>query len=196
VERIGVFGGTFDPIHAGHLVAAVNARHALGLDRVLLVVANQPWQKVGGREVAPAADRLAVVEAASADVDGLEACSIEIDRGGDSFTVDTLEALAQDTGADLYLIVGSDLLGELRTWRQSERIKELATLAVVSRPGGKPAGEGLGPGWRMEAVDIPQLNISSTELRARAADGRPLDFLVPAAAVRCMRQRGMYAVRG
>ncbi|MGK2928931.1 MAG: nicotinate-nicotinamide nucleotide adenylyltransferase, partial [Acidimicrobiales bacterium] len=85
-ERIGVFGGTFDPPHVGHLVTAVNVRHALDLDRLLLVVANEPWQKVGSRPISAAADRLAMVEAAVAGVSGLEACAIEIERGGPSFT--------------------------------------------------------------------------------------------------------------
>src|ERR1700694_3337769 len=93
-ERIGVFGGTFDPIHVGHLVAAVNARHALDLDRVMLMVANQPWQKVGYRTVTSAEDRFAMVAAAVGDVPGLEAGRLEIDRGGESFTADTLAELA------------------------------------------------------------------------------------------------------
>src|SRR5205823_2687872 len=93
-ERCGIFGGTFDPPHVGHLVAAVNVRHALRLDRILLVVANHPWQKVGTRDISPAADRLAMVEAAVREVDGLEASAIEIERGGTSYTADTLASLA------------------------------------------------------------------------------------------------------
>ena len=92
-QRIGVFGGTFDPPHVGHLVTAVNVRHSLGLDRVLLVVANQPWQKVGTRAITPAGDRLALVEAAVQGVDGIEASAIEIERGGESYTADTLRQL-------------------------------------------------------------------------------------------------------
>ena len=94
-RRIGIFGGTFDPVHVGHLVAAVNARHCLSLDKVLLVVANRPWQKVADRPVAPARDRLATVEAAVAGVEGLEASAIEIERGGDSYTADTVAELAE-----------------------------------------------------------------------------------------------------
>src|SRR5580700_10893714 len=109
-ERIGVLGGTFDPIHVGHLVAAVNARHALGLDRVILMVANIPWQKMGDSAVSPADDRLAVVEAAGGDVAGLEAGRVEIDRGGESYTADTMKQLADDhPGAELFLIVGWDV---------------------------------------------------------------------------------------
>src|SRR5437763_15850460 len=108
-ERIGVFGGTFDPPHVGHLVVAVNARHALRLDRLLLVVANDPWQKSQARVISSAADRLAMVEAAVADVKGLEASALEIERGGVSYTADTLASLrAESPDAELFLVVGSD----------------------------------------------------------------------------------------
>ena len=110
--RLGVFGGTFDPPHVGHLVTAVNVRHALSLDRVLLVVANVPWQKVGERTVSPAEDRLAMVEAAARGVAGLEVSRLEIDRGGPSYTADTLGHLhAAHPGVELFLIVGSDAAG-------------------------------------------------------------------------------------
>jgi nicotinate-nucleotide adenylyltransferase len=107
-ERVGVFGGTFDPPHIGHLVVAVNVRHALRLDRVLLVVANDPWQK-STRAVSPAADRLALVEAAVGDVAGLEASAVEIERGGISYTADTLAQLHADSAdRELFLVLGSD----------------------------------------------------------------------------------------
>ena len=110
--RLGVFGGTFDPPHVGHLVTAVNVRHALALDRVLLVVANVPWQKVGERTVSPAEDRLAMVEAAARGVAGLEVSRLEIDRGGPSYTADTLGELRRaHPRAELFLIVGSDAAG-------------------------------------------------------------------------------------
>jgi nicotinate-nucleotide adenylyltransferase len=195
--RIGVLGGTFDPIHVGHLVAAVNARHALHLDRVILMVANSPWQKTGLRSVTPAEDRLAMVEAAVGGVEGLEAGRLEIDRGGESFTADTLAALAeQDPDASLFLIVGWDVAAELATWDRWEEIQQLATLVVVNRPGtGRPAGLD-GHGWQVEDVTVPNLEISSTDLRERAATGRPLDYLVPEAAVHCLRARGLYATSG
>jgi nicotinate-nucleotide adenylyltransferase len=192
-ERIGVLGGTFDPIHVGHLVAAVNARHTLGLDRVILMVANVPWQKVGDRVVSSAEDRLAVVGAAVGDLPGLEAGRLEIDRGGESYTADTLKQLADDhPGADLFLIVGWDVASQLTSWDRWEAIQQLATLVVVNRPGaGRPRGLD-GDGWRVAEVTVPNLEISSTDLRSRAADGRPLDYLVPEAAVRCLRSRGLY----
>jgi len=191
MERVGVFGGTFDPIHVGHLVAAANVRHELRLDRVLLVVANVPWQK-GDRVLTPAEDRLAVVEAAVEGTEGLEASRLEIDRGGESYTADTLEELmAADPRRELFLVVGADVAAELETWRRVDVVARLATLVVVTR-GAVPQPR-LGPPWRMERVEIPALEVSSSDLRARRADGRPLDFLIPRPAIDCMRRRGLYA---
>jgi nicotinate-nucleotide adenylyltransferase len=196
-QRIGIFGGTFDPIHVGHLVAAVNAKAALRLDRVLMVVANLPWQKASERAVSSAADRLDLVAAAVGDVPGLEASAIEIERGGESYTVDTLDHLRQTAPDDeLFLIVGWDVAAALTTWARREKIQRLATLVVVNRPGaGRPRGLD-DDGWRVVEVTVPNLEISSTDLRARAADGRPLDYLVPESAVRFIRARGMYAGGG
>lgn len=172
-------------------MAAVNVRYAVGLDRVLLVVANHPWQKAG-RVLTPAADRLAVVEAAVAGTAGVEASAIEVDRGGESYTADTLEQLlAEDPSRELFLVVGADVAADLPTWRRVGVVGRLATLVVVSRGGSPPVDPG--PPWRVEHVDIPALEISSSDLRARAADGRPLDHLVPLPAIACIRQRGLYA---
>jgi nicotinate-nucleotide adenylyltransferase len=188
-ERVGVFGGTFDPVHVGHVVAAVEARRALGLDRVLMVVAGDPWQK-RGQVLAPAADRLAMVEAAVAGIEGLEVCDIELRRNGASYTADTLEALSAP-GRSLFLIVGADVASTLSTWTGVERIPALATLAVVDRFGVPPAP--VPPGnWQLERLSIPRLEISSTDLRARAARGWPLDGLVPPGAVRIIRERSLY----
>jgi nicotinate-nucleotide adenylyltransferase len=191
-ERIGIFGGTFDPIHVGHLVAAVNVRHALQLDRLLLVVANVPWQKAGERAITSAEDRLAVVEAAVGGVPGLEASRVELDRGGPSYTVDTLiEVQAANPGAELYCVVGADVASDLGSWERSDAIAALATLVVVNRPG--VALPGPLPGWQVVEVGVPALEVSSTDLRQRAADGRPLDYLVPDAAIHCIRRLGLYA---
>ena len=122
-RRLGVFGGTFDPVHVGHLVAAVNARHALGLDRVLLVVANQPWQK-HARAVTPAPDRFAVVEAAVTNMEGLEASAVEVERGGPSYTADTLEELSRRyPDAELFLVIGADVADELDSWERMEAVR-------------------------------------------------------------------------
>ncbi len=186
-----MFGGTFDPPHVGHMVAAVNARHGARLDRVLLVVANEPWQKVGERDISPAADRLAMVEAAVAGVEGLEASDIEIARGGRSYTVDTLRALRDDDpDRDLSLILGSDAVAGLPTWEGVEDLPELAEIIVVERPG----TEGARPpeGFRYQVVEVPLLDISSTEVRARVADGRPLDYLLTPDVITSVRDRGLY----
>lgn len=194
-ERIGIFGGTFDPPHVGHLVAAVNARHEARLDRVLLVVANEPWQKTGQRDLTPADDRLAMVQAAVEGVEGLEASDLEIRRGGPSYTADTLTALAAEApGRDLFLVLGSDAAAGLPTWEGVDRVRELARIVLVERPGsegGRPPD-----GFDYEVVSVPLLDISSTDLRARCADGRPLDYLLTRGVVDCIRRRGLYGVAG
>lgn len=190
-ERLGLFGGTFDPIHVGHLVTAVNVRHALRLDRVLVVPAGVPWQK-SGLPLAPATDRLAMVEAAVAGIDGLEACDLEVRRAGPSYTADTVaELLADDRGAALYVVVGSDVAGLLATWERPEEIRSAATLVVVHRPG-SPATRPPS-GWRYEAVEVPQFDVSSTEVRARLADGRPIELLVTPGVHHLIQERGLYA---
>jgi nicotinate-nucleotide adenylyltransferase len=196
-ERIGIFGGTFDPVHVGHLVAAVNARHDLDLDRVVLMVANVPWQKVGARQVTPAEDRYAMVKAAVGGVPGVEASRLEIDRGGPSYTADTISQLAAlHPGAELFVIVGWDVSAELATWERLHEVRDLASLVVVNRPGTQPPVGLLEEGWRLEEVSVPNLDISSTDLRARASTGRPLDYLVPGPAVRVIRERGLYSGGG
>jgi nicotinate-nucleotide adenylyltransferase len=190
-ERLGIFGGTFDPPHIGHLVSAVNVRHELALDRVLLVVNNVPWQKVGQRTISPAEDRLAMVEAAVADVDGLEASRVEIEAGGMSYTADTLGTLlAEEPGRQLFVILGEDAAAGLHTWERSNEVRDLATIVVVERPGAKDVAPL--PGWRWERVEVPRVEVSSTDLRERVRDGRPLDYLVPNEVVACIRSRGLY----
>lgn len=189
-----MLGGTFDPPHVGHVAAAAEVRHALSLDRVLLMVANRPWQKVGTREISPALDRLAMVEAAVAGVDGVVAGASEIERGGDSFMVDTLADLARaEAGALLFLILGRDAAAGLPTWERAHELAGLATLVLVERPGlGAPP---LPDGWSFASVEIPRLDISSSDLRARVAAGQPIDGLVPPAVVSVIRERGLYRGR-
>ena len=190
-ERLGIFGGTFDPPHVGHLVTAVNVRHELSLDRVLLVVADQPWQKVGTRDISPPDDRFAMVEAAVGDVEGLEASRIELDRGGMSYTADTLsQLLAADPTLDLYVILGSDAAVGLPGWERADEVRALSTIVVVERPG---SGEGVPPlGWSWVRVEVPRLEVSSTDLRARVVDCRPLDYLLSPAVIETIERRGLY----
>ena len=204
-ERIGVFGGTFDPVHVAHIVAAVEARRALGLDRVVLVPAGDPWQKRGS-VTAPAADRLAMVRAAIEGIEGLEVSPLEVERNGPSYTYQTLEALSRP-GRELFLIVGADVAATMGSWVGIERLPALAALVVVTRadpdaePGAAVGGGANGgwepdgrlpAGWRCELVAIPRLDVSSTGLRARAAQGWPLDGLVPPGAVGIITDRGLY----
>jgi nicotinate-nucleotide adenylyltransferase len=193
--RIGIVGGTFDPPHNGHLVVAVHARDQLRLDLTLLVVANAPWQKVGERAVTPPSDRLAMVEAMVAGVDGVEASTIEIERGGLTYTADTLaEVDRRHPGAEQWLVIGADVARSLDTWSRLDEVRALAGLAVVDRGGDDPPIEELRRhGWRVAHVAIPRIDVSSSDLRARLADGRPIEGLADPATIRLIRQRGLYA---
>ncbi len=188
---LGILGGTFDPPHVGHLVVAVNVRWVLALDEVLLVVAGVPWQKAH-LPVSPAADRLAMVEAAVQGVDGVSASALEIERGGISYTADTLAELRdRHPGVPLHVILGSDAAAGLDTWERGEQVQALSSLVVVTRPGAEE--EPLPPGWTARHLEVPRLDVSSTDLRARAVDGRPLDWLVPWPVISLIRERGLYA---
>lgn len=187
-RRLGLFGGTFDPPHVGHLVTAVNVRHELGLDEVVLMVANVPWQK--SRRVTPALQRLTMVEAAVEGVEGLSAGRLEIDRGGPSYTADTLAELAdQHPGSELFTIVGDDAAAAITTWERYEEVAARSTLVVVDRPG---APVELPEGFDWVRVEVPRLEVSSTDLRARCVDGRPLDYLVTEPVLEVIREAGLY----
>jgi nicotinate-nucleotide adenylyltransferase len=173
-------------------VTAVNVRHALHLDQVILMVANDPWQKSGGREVTPAADRLAMVEAAVSGVEGLVAGSDEIDRGGPSYTADTLVHLAErHPGVEWYTIIGDDAAASLDTWERVEQVVDLSHLVVVDRPGHHAT---LSTRYEWIHVESPRLEVSSTDLRSRFVDGRPLDYLVTEPVRRVIVERGLYGV--
>ena len=178
-RRIGILGGTFDPPHIGHLVMGVQVRDALDLDVVLFVVANEPWQKVGSRPISPAADRLALVEAAVDHLDGLEASDIELRHGGPSYTADTLATLHdREPDAELWVVLGADAAAGLPTWERGDEVAALARIAVAAREGetGAPPD-----GWSWQVVPMTRLDVSSTDLRRRVAEGRSIDVLVPPA---------------
>lgn len=188
---IGIFGGTFDPPHVGHVVAALAARHALGLDRVLLTVANRPWQKVATRAITPAAERLELVRALVADVEGLDASAIEIERGGDSYTADTVAEVRRRHGdVPVFVIVGSDVGADIESWKRADELRATATIVLVDRPG--LAGRPLPEGWTFVRVDIPRLDVSSTDIRRRVAAGEPIDGLVPPATRSVIDALGLY----
>jgi nicotinate-nucleotide adenylyltransferase len=190
LRRVGLFGGTFDPPHVGHLVTAVNVRHALDLDLVVMMVANVPWQKEGSRAITPAPDRFAMVEAAVQEVAGLVPGHQEIDLGGPSYTADTLAMLSNEyPDAELFTIIGDDAAAGLRTWTRWEEVVERSRLVVVDRPGEHLDVDG---GIEWIRVEVPRLEVSSTDLRARFTDGRPLDYLVTQPVLDVIRARGLF----
>jgi len=198
---LGVFGGTFDPIHIAHLAVAEEAAEALGLERVAFVPAGEPPHKLG-RPITAAEHRLAMVELAIAGNDRFVVDRMELDRPGPSFTVDTLEALhaAAPPGAapDLVLIVSAEAFLGMLTWRRPRRILELARIAVAPRDGFPDAG----PDFlaanlpdladRATFLDSPRMRLSASELRARASAGRSLRYLVPDAVAAYIGDHGLY----
>lgn len=191
--RIGVMGGTFDPIHHGHLVAAEEARHAFDLELVLFVPVGDPWQKAD-QNVSPAADRVEMVRLAIADNSAFDISCVDVDREGPTYTIDTLRSLADvHASADLFFITGADAILEILTWKDPDEALALATFVAVTRPGHDLAGlHELGIEERVVMLEIPALAISSTDIRARVAAGRPIRYLVPIAVERYIAEHGLY----
>ncbi|GAB4424459.1 MAG: nicotinate-nucleotide adenylyltransferase [Chloroflexi bacterium OHK40] len=196
-ERIGIYGGTFDPIHIGHLAIAEEARVALGLSRVMVVPAAR--QPLKGAEGAPAEHRLAMARLACADNPAFVVDDLELRRPPPSYTIDTLRALAARLGptAELYFVLGADAARDLPRWRSADAILALARIAVVGRPGttlhlpslaaALPAAVG-----RVTLLPGPHLDISSTELRRRIAENRPVRYLVPEPVRAYIAAHGLY----
>ena len=177
--KLGIFGGTFDPPHVGHIVAACHAGWAAGLDEVWMVVARAPWQKEGTRPITDSGIRLHLVSAAIEGIDGLVASDIELHRDGPTYTIDTVEQIRRGRpAADVSLIVGADAAAGLDTWHRAAELRELVDIVVVNRPG--HATEGVPPGWSWRSVEIPGLEVSGTDLRRRVAAGEPIHGLTPA----------------
>lgn len=188
-RRIGLLGGTFDPPHVGHLVVAECARVELGLDEVRLLVAGEPWMKSA---VSSAADRAALVEAAVADVPGLVCDAREVGRPGPTYTADTLAELrAEDPDAEYFFVLGEDAAAALPAWERIGDAFALATFVVVTRPGNEAPEGSLLPGPVVH-LEIPQLEVSSTDLRSRFARGGATRWLVPPAVDAEVRRRGLY----
>lgn len=195
IERLGVFGGTFDPIHNAHLQIAQTALAQAKLDKVLFVVSARPPHKQKETPGADAEQRLAMVEAALAGQSRMEASRIELDRTGPSYTADTLEALAdQFPDTALYLIIGHDSMVDLPRWRRPGRILELAHLLVVPRPGMHndvpPELDG-----HYTMLDFPQTPVSSTQIREAFQNGVAVTHLLPPAVEDIIRRRGIYPCR-
>jgi nicotinate-nucleotide adenylyltransferase len=184
--RLGVFGGTFDPPHIGHLIAAQDARSALGLDRVVFVPAAVPPHK-RTEAITPPGTRLAMVRAAIAGDAGFELDDLELRREGPSWTVDTLRALRDRLpDAELFLLIGTDQFAEFETWREPSEIRRLARVAVLTREGESDAPDGV------RIVQVTRIDVSSTGIRARAAAGEPIRYLVPPAVEALIRLHGLY----
>ncbi|MEV0650897.1 nicotinate-nucleotide adenylyltransferase [Phytomonospora sp. NPDC050363] len=191
-RRVGVMGGTFDPIHNGHLVAASESAEKLGLDEVVFVPAGQPWQKED-RQISPAEDRYMMTVLATAGHPGFHVSRVDIDRPGPTYAVDTLRDIRglYRPKTELFFITGADALAGLSTWKDADELLHLARFVGVSRPGYDLFDIRLPPG-SVELVEIPLMDISSTDCRRRVAQGRPLWGLVPDDVVRYIAQRGLY----
>ncbi|GGX59890.1 nicotinate-nucleotide adenylyltransferase [Streptomyces anandii] len=190
-RRLGVMGGTFDPIHHGHLVAASEVAAQFDLDEVVFVPTGQPWQK-SHRHVSPAEDRYLMTVIATAENPQFSVSRIDIDRGGPTYTADTLRDLrALNPDTDLFFITGADALGQILTWRDSEELFSLAHFIGVTRPGHHLSDAGL-PEGGVSLVEVPALAISSTDCRARVAKGDPIWYMVPDGVVRYIDKRELY----
>jgi nicotinate-nucleotide adenylyltransferase len=198
MASVGILGGTFNPPHIGHLVCAQEARAQLELDRVVLMPVHTPPHKEAIDDPGPDA-RLALCQAAIAGDDELETSALEIERGGPSFTVDTLRALhGSREGDDLTFIVGGDMASSLPSWREPEAVLELARVAVAEREEhrrqeiAERLGALRGAHERVVFFTMPRLDISSSDIRRRIAEGRPIRWLVPAEVCDEIERRGLY----
>jgi nicotinate-nucleotide adenylyltransferase len=186
-------GGTFDPVHHGHLVAANEVASLFGLDEVVFVPTGQPWQKTE-RRVTAGEDRYLMTVIATASNPRFSVSRVDIDRDGPTYTIDTLRDLRGQRGddAELFFITGADALGQILTWRNAAELLELAHFVGVTRPGHVLADPGL-PNGQVSLVEVPALAISSTDVRERVASGRPIWYLVPDGVVQYVAKRDLYA---
>jgi nicotinate-nucleotide adenylyltransferase len=190
-QRIGVMGGTFDPIHHGHLVAASEVASLFHLDEVVFVPTGQPWQKED-RKVSAAEDRYLMTVIATASNPQFSVSRSDIDRAGRTYTIDTLRDLrAEHPAAELFFITGADALSQIFSWRDAEELFSLAHFIGVTRPGHTLSDPGF-PEGGASLVEVPALAISSTDCRHRVAKGDPVWYLVPDGVVRYIDKRALY----
>jgi nicotinate-nucleotide adenylyltransferase len=191
-QRLGVMGGTFDPIHHGHLVAASEVAQFFMLDEVVFVPTGQPWQK-DDRKVSPSEDRYLMTVIATASNPRFSVSRIDIDRAGPTYTIDTLRDLRAERGegAELFFITGADALSRMMSWQDVNELFELAHFVGCTRPGHRLTGHGL-PEDRVSLLEIPALAISSTDCRERVAHGQPIWYLVPDGIVQYIAKRRLY----
>ena len=191
-KRIGVMGGTFDPIHHGHLVAASEVGHFFSLDEVIFVPTGQPWQK-GGRTVSAAEDRYLMTVIATASNPRFSVSRVDIDRPGETYTIDTLRDLraARGPDAEFFFITGADALARMMSWRDADELFRLAHFVGCTRPGHRLSDADL-PDKRVSLIEIPALAISSTTCRQRVRAGEPIWYLVPDGIVQYITKRRLY----
>lgn len=197
--RVGVFGGSFDPVHFGHLSIAEEARVVLTLDLLLIVPAGQQPEKIGYHAATPQ-QRLAMTRLACADNPHFAVSPIEIERPGLSYTADTLAAIRADYDADLYFILGADVLNGFPAWERADEVLRLSRIAALSRPGVSvdlAALDAAMPGLaaQTQLIDGPQLEISSTDLRRRLARRLPVRYQLPDAVIDYIQEQRLYAER-
>ncbi len=199
-SRIGIMGGTFDPIHVGHLILAEQAWERLGLDKVLFVTAADPPHKPETVE-ADAAHRYEMARLAVQSNEHFECSRVELDRPGPSYTIETIRQILglYGEGTCVYLLIGADEARDLMTWREPYGIQELATIVVANRPG-CPVSEALESlpvdfAQKLKRLEMPGVDISSTDIRVRAHEGRSIRYLVPEAVERYIRDNRLYGVR-
>src|ERR1035438_7279023 len=190
--RLGVMGGTFDPIHHGHLVAASEVAHAFDLDEVVFVPTGQPWQK-DHRKVSSSEDRYLMTVIATASNPRFSVSRVDIDRPGPTYTIDTLRDLRAAAGPQdqLFFITGADALAKMLTWHDVDELFKLAHFVGCTRPGHRLSSQGL-PSEGVSLVEIPALAISSTDCRERVMSGQPVWYLVPDGVVQYIAKRGLY----
>jgi nicotinate-nucleotide adenylyltransferase len=187
--RIGVMGGTFDPIHHGHLVAASEVAHSFDLDEVVFVPTGEPWQK---QNVSLSEHRYLMTVIATASNPGFTVSRVDIDRDGPTYTIDTLQDLKKERpDAELFFITGADAVAQIVSWRDHDELWELAHFVAVSRPGHVLSTEGL-PAEKVSQLEVPALTISSTACRERVADGQPVWYLVPDGVVQYIAKHHLY----
>jgi nicotinate-nucleotide adenylyltransferase len=195
-RRLGVMGGTFDPVHNGHLVAASEVATRFGLDEVVFVPTGQPWQK-SHAPVSPAEDRYLMTVIATASNPMFSVSRVDIDRGGPTYTIDTLHDLREryGEGVELFFITGADALEAILGWHRAEELFALAHFVGVTRPGHHLSDRGF-PDGAVSLVEVPALAISSTDCRARVEAGDPVWYLVPDGVVQYISKRRLYAKVG
>jgi nicotinate-nucleotide adenylyltransferase len=192
-KRLGVMGGTFDPIHYGHLVTAEEALHQFELDEVVFVPTGLPWMKEH-EVVSPAEDRYLMTVIATASNPRFSVSRVEVEREGPTYTIDTLRAFKEDFGADLFFITGADAVLEIFQWKDRQKLFEMAHFIAATRPGFDVSEleEHGATNDRITVMSIPALAISSTDIRARVARGRPIRYLLPEGVVSYVGKAGLY----